>query len=132
MKLKEMKYQKERKVELLYKKEYKGFNYYIYSMGTHPCAYVEIPKDHKLAGKFYGEIDLDVHGGLTYSDMYLHNIKNGNWFIGWDYAHAGDYMGFYSDEPFKNMQSIIDDKKWTTKEMIEDCKNCIEQIIERY
>lgn len=43
------------------------------SLGTHPTAYIEIPKTNNLFGKSYDEIydigiDIDVHGGLTYSN----------------------------------------------------------------
>lgn len=32
------------------------------------CGYVLLPKKHKYYGKDYDEIDIDVHGGLNYSD----------------------------------------------------------------
>ena len=47
----------------------------------HLCGYVVLPEDHKLYGTDYEEIDVDVHGGLTYSE-------NGK--VGFDCAHAGD------------------------------------------
>lgn len=131
--IKPMIYQKDRKYEILHKNNYKGYNYYILNLGTHPTAYVEIPEGHKLYGKHYDDIDIDVHGGLTYSDGYLGPIKDKNlWFIGWDYAHAGDYMGYYEETIFDGFQSFMDinNKKWTTEEIIEDCKDVIEQIIE--
>lgn len=126
MKIKEMKYEKEGKIELLYKDVYKNYKYYILNLGTHPTAYIEIPKDHKYYKKDYDRIDLNVHGGLTYSDNELMSVKSNSWFIGWDYAHYNDYCGFYegTDIDTTNM------KKWTTEEIIEDCKNAIDQIID--
>lgn len=126
MKIKQMIYQKDRKMELLHKGNYKGYNYYILNLGTHPTAYIEIPKGHKLYQKDYDDIYINVHGGLTYSDDSLMGVKSENWFIGWDYAHYDDYAGFYGDmtEFFKNNL-----RKWTTEEIIEECKNGIEQII---
>ncbi len=51
---------------------------------------------------FIKEIDLDVHGGLTYSNNYLcisENKKVEGWiFIGWDYAHYGDYAGYEEND----------------------------------
>lgn len=32
------------------------------------CGYVGVPEGHPLFGKAYGEIDVDVHGGLTFSE----------------------------------------------------------------
>ena len=136
-KIKPMIYQTERKTELLHADKYKNYKYYILNLGIHPTAYIAIPKGHKLYGQEYNDIydicDIDVHGGLTYSDHNLMGINSEDWFIGWDYAHAGDYMGFYEDFnkwEINTLNSLHDDKKWTTEEMIKECENAIEQIIE--
>lgn len=58
----------------------------------HRTAYVNVI-DTELQFVDYNEIDLDVHGGLTYSSETLYGNENG-WWIGWDYAHymdASDY-----------------------------------------
>lgn len=125
MEIKPMIYQEDRKIELLYKLNYKDYNFFILNLGTHPTAYIEIPKGHKLYGIDYGEIDLNVHGGLTYSDNELMGVESSNWFIGWDYAHYGDYLGYEA-----KFELHIEGKKWTTLEIIKDCENAIDQIIE--
>ena len=132
MKIKEMEYGKERRTELLCKDKYKNYNYYVLNLGTHPTAYIEIPKENKLYRKSYDEIykigcDIDVHGGLTYSNNELMGVKSENWFIGWDYAHCGDYCGY---EEFMPESIRTYGKKWTTEEIIEECKNAIDQIID--
>ena len=129
-KLKQMKYQTERKVEILCEGTYMGYQFYILNLGTHPTAYIEIPKESKLFEKDYDEIydmgiDIDVHGGLTYSDNHLQDIKENTWFIGWDYAHAGDYCGY---EELMTEHMRLGRKKWTTEEILEDVANVIEQI----
>lgn len=131
-KIKPMIYQADRKLELLHSDKYKGYNYYILNLGTHPTAYVEIQKDNVLYGKDYNEIydedyDIDVHGGLTYSNSYLMGIETVNWFIGWDYAHWNDYAGY--DLRFPS-EWQTDSKKWTTEEIIKECEDAIDQIIE--
>ena len=132
MKIKEMEYGKERRTELLCKCKYKNYNYYVLNLGTHPTAYIEIPKENKLYRKSYDEIykigcDIDVHGGLTYSNNELMGVKSENWFIGWDYAHCGDYCGYEECMP-ESIRTY--GKKWTTEEIIEECKNAIDQIID--
>ena len=126
MKIKPMIYQTDRKIELLYKDKYKNYNYYILNLGTHPTAYIEIPKGNSLYEKHYDDIDILVHGGLTYSDHSLMMITSENWYIGWDYAHYDDYMTFMEDI-YKDLKMPL--HKWTTEEIIEECKNVIEQII---
>jgi hypothetical protein len=32
------------------------------------CGYVGVPQNHPLFGKDYGAVDVDVHGGLTFSE----------------------------------------------------------------
>lgn len=129
-KMKEMEYNKEIKRELLFQDNYKGYNFYILSLGMFPVAYIEIPESHKFYKKEYYEIYdiafIDVHGGLTYSEGTLminkDKVLNG-WFIGWDYGHAWDYIS-YDDDTF-----FINCKKWSTSEIYEEAKNVIEQII---
>ncbi len=137
--IKEMKYQTNRKVELLYNNIYKNYHYYILNLGTHPTAYIEVTRHSHIYFQDYRELDINVHGGLTFSGNTLYlNEKNkitNSWFIGWDYAHTGDYVGYYED--FNNcgiftINSLRDDKKWTTKEIIKECENVINQIIRKY
>src|SRR3972149_9521935 len=65
------------------------------------CAYVGVPMDHSLAYQKYQDIDLDCHGGLTFSQV-GDGIKweAGYWWLGWDYAHFGDRTyPLYQPEP---------------------------------
>jgi len=49
------------------------------------CGYVLLPHDHPYHGKFYDNIPVEVHGGLTYSE------KEGEyWMVGFDTAHYMD------------------------------------------
>jgi hypothetical protein len=47
----------------------------------HRCGYVTVPEGHPCAGKDYNELDVEVHGGLTYA---LDNQ------FGFDCAHLYD------------------------------------------
>ena len=120
--MKEMIYQAERKIEVLDTGYCLGFLYYILNLGTHPTAYIKIPRDHKYFKKDYMEIDLDVHCGPTYSRDYLYISKNNKvdgWFVGWDYAHYNDYAGYDEIMP-KEIQT--GGKKWTTEEIYKEVK----------
>lgn len=128
---KEMVYQKDRKVEVLFKGTYKGYDFYVLSLGTHPTAYVKIPNGHPYFGKSYWNIDINCHGGLTYSENHLYidkNTKIEGWFIGWDYAHWGDYISFIGDDEILSKNNAM--KKWTTDEMIQECLDVIDQLVE--
>lgn len=101
---------------------YKGLQYCITTIGTHPCAYVGIPKGHALYGKHYDKSVLNhisalAHGGLTYSERSI--PLKGLWNLGWDYAHYGDYRPGISE----------DGRKWTTEEILENVHEVIDLII---
>ena len=113
---------------------YKSFQYWIISFGTHPCAYVEIPKEHEYFEKHYDEIGLDCHGGVTYSEPHLifheyspkYNCEvktriTDTWIIGWDYAHLGDYYP-------SSVGSAMGDRKWRTEDVFNDVKYAINQL----
>lgn len=121
---KQMEYQKERKEEVLCEGKYKNFQFYILNLGTHPTAYVEIPRESILFGRGYSQIDIEVHGGLTFADSSLKTVEYPSWFIGWDYAHYTDYIEYDIDFEFNRNA-----KRWTTEEIFEDVVSVIEQLI---
>ena len=47
---------------------YDGYEYLVISLGRHPCGYVILTEDNKYFGKFYDDIPINCHGGLTFSD----------------------------------------------------------------
>ena len=121
--MKEMKYCRDRKIEVLATGYCLGLLYYILNLGTHPTAYIKIPDNLNI-----DEDKLEVHGGITYSDNHLwisEKQKIEGKFIGWDYAHYGDYVGYEEIFPKKIRTR---EKKWTTYEIFEEVKEVCYQI----
>ena len=116
------------RTEILDEGNYKGWNYVIVSYGMHPCAYIEIPKGHRFYEKDYEEIDLDCHGGLTFSDVRDFGFGE-KYYIGWDYVHVGDYIPYFPIEG-EDMSIYENAKRWTTAEILDEVHTCIEQIVE--
>lgn len=104
---------------------YKGLDYYVLNLGTHPCAYIDVT-DTSLHDIKYEEIDIVVHGGLTYSRSSLATVDKAGWFIGWDYSHYGDFTG--ADMMFPP-ELQFGGKQWTTEEIIDECLNVINQMV---
>lgn len=128
--MKEMTYQTEFKREVLDTGYCLGILYFILNLGMHPTAYIKVPKNSKYYGKDIGEIDLNVHGGVTYANDYLYvseNQKINGWFVGWDYGHYGDYTGYEELLP-QNIR--CGGKKWTTKEILKEVKEACYQVQE--
>jgi hypothetical protein len=62
--------------------------------GGNRCGYVRVPPTHPMHGKSYDDIDVAVHGGLTFSELEPckeHEDGQGYWF-GFDCAHCGDML----------------------------------------
>lgn len=54
----------------------------------HLCGYVQVPEEHPLYLRPYGDFEVSVHGGLTF-DCEAEAPFSGYW-IGFDCAHSGD------------------------------------------
>ena len=113
--------------EILAKDSYKGYEYMVVSYGMHPCAYIALTEDqpyYRVAD--YDDVRLSCHGGCTfiewgYTGVYDQTYK----VIGWDYGHCYDFSG-------SSIKWGTDwnerSKKWTTKEMVQECHDVIEQL----
>jgi len=128
--MKEMVYKPERlkEPEILYDGWEKGIRIMILSLETHPCAYVGIPESHPVAGWDYDALSfIECHGGFTFSErgdgIYL---PEGFWWYGWDYAHAGDWMGYYTEKDKKG--AFRDCKKRTTEEIYREACSVAYQL----
>lgn len=69
--------------------------------------YVLIPEGHPLHGKHYDDIDVDVHGGLTFSELVDDEMiekweidaeDKGKWCVGFDTAHYQDNLSRWPKE----------------------------------
>jgi hypothetical protein len=64
------------------------------------CGYVGLPPGHPAHGQGLDEVDVSVHGGLTYADKCSGRIchvpapgePEDVWWLGFDTGHAFDYM----------------------------------------
>lgn len=63
------------------------------------CGYVGVPPTHPAYRKKYDDVDVGVHGGLTYADECSGHIchiadeaADKTWWLGFDCAHGGDFL----------------------------------------
>ena len=122
----------------------------IIDRGGWPCSYIKMPeniyqnyvKSINWDGN-YDDIDVWVHGGVTfgeycklmlrseydfdkfYSDKH---ISEGYW-LGLDYAHAGDYCYRGISDPIFDFRPDIE-KKYTTEELIEEAHAALKELRE--
>ena len=110
--------------------EFVGIKYIVMRGPGSMCCYIGIPR--RKYNKFtleYDSVPIQVHGGLTYSNIGLVNVRNDkniHW-LGWDYSHAGD-MSFY-DITLRHLppKGKNPGKKWTPYEGLKDCHEaCIQ------
>lgn len=130
--MRKMKYEPSFSYKLLYANIKDGYHIAVVSYGTHPCAYVSVPKGHPYYGKAWDEIPIECHGGVTFSEPNCSFIKWNDdcakediWWIGWDYAHFGDFSGIYmlpGHEPF------TDTSVWETRLIKDECLDVVKQL----
>lgn len=87
----------------------------------HLCGYVDLPPEHKLFGVDADELDVNirVHGGITYANF----TDTGNYRIGFDCAHLGDYV------PALHFH-FPNDHHWTASEAVAETKRLATQLME--
>ena len=102
---------------------YRGFHFYVLTMGSHPCAYVDVRDSEFIAD------EINCHGGITYGDDILATVPEKSYFIGWDYAHCDDYLAF-NDRLAKEYGEPYRAHKYTLTEIAKECINVIDQIID--
>lgn len=137
--MKEMIYTATSKREWLIHSYYKGVEFVIMSLGTHPTAYIGLMKDNHLYGKYYYDDDfplLSCNGGITYTEPSIRNedgktVGTYKWWIGWDYNHLCDYNGLLAQDI--SYDALLLDafplKKWTTNEILDEVKTVIDEIL---
>lgn len=111
---------------------YQGYEYYILSLDTHPCAYIVLPEGHYLHGKDIFELEdvnIKCHDYFSHASNQLANgdlisAEENKWVIGWDYAHIGDWFGVLDEKT----NTRAGNKKWTTQEIKEELEETINDL----
>lgn len=95
-----------------------GYDYFVkFFEDGHRCGYVRVPEGHDLFGKDYMDMDIDIncHGGLTFSEMIEKDERGftvGYW-IGFDCAHRHDAPDIdmaktvFGDNKFLKLKELI-------------------------
>jgi hypothetical protein len=93
----------------------------------HRCGYVTVPEDHPCFGKDYNDIDIEVHGGLTFA----HDGE-----FGFDCAHFYDAKDeSLMDDVHKRIQAMYPSFLYegtvrTLEFCINECENMAKQFKE--
>lgn len=114
-----------KETQVKYKGNYKGYKYVIVSYGSHPCAYVKVPSNSHICTMSWNSVEesIAVHGGITFHGNLLH-VGIGSLddhYMGWDYAHCGDY--------FLCNSYLSNGKQWELDEVKDNCIDVVKQLI---
>lgn len=126
-----------RKRVVLEREKYKGYEYIVVTNSSYPCAYISMPKTHI----YYGVSDEVVANyiyaqEITFSDTFIFNGIPSKGFegleelIGWAYNDDGDYVVSLIPGRFPFKIEGEDDRKYTVEEIVQHCKEVIEELIE--
>lgn len=109
---------------------------------SYRCGYVRVPPNHPMFGKYYDDVDVSVHGGLTFAKIEPcteHEDGQGYWF-GFDCGHSEDALidpNVNLDEVSSQTRKLIEihnqftfrDKHfWTEAEVIAETEKLAEQL----
>lgn len=98
----------------------------------HWCGYVGVTKSHPAFGKGYDDVDVDIHGGLTFAEKcshgdeataICHRVEAGEdddvWWFGFDCAHAFDLVpGMAARIANRNLGFPMRDDVYRTQEYV--------------
>lgn len=94
------------------------------------CGYIGIHEPSKLYGKHYDDIDVNVHGGLTFAGE--NDLRRWTWWLGFDCAHYMDVipgLGRYAGErgTYKNIHYVINELEALVKQIKQIEDDCRDQ-----
>jgi hypothetical protein len=111
------------------------------------CGYVGIPKEHPYFEKDYDDLDVQVHGGLTFADFcqpdaethgICHTVEPGEndrvWWLGFDCAHSGDTCPGYTQYRSAEHPGLFELKDYDTYRAVpyvkRQCAKLAAQLVE--
>lgn len=98
----------------------------------HWCGYVRVPEGHPGWLLCYDEDiwnDIEVHGGLTWSDAGEGNLRGRGWWLGFDCAHAGDTSeARLKLERELGFGSLLGEHVWTEQEARRETERLADQV----
>lgn len=91
------------------------------------CGYVRVPEAHNCSGKSYDDIDVEVHGGLTFSSKNFptdDKIIKGYYWFGFDCGHAGDIIPYlWKDGTYRTKEYVKNEVTELAKQL-KDKEGC--------
>jgi len=87
------------------------------------CGYIAVPKGHPWYGIWHADIPLEIHGGLSFA---CRGTKD-RWWLGWDYGHDGDWIGFY--DPTTRKGYDLPGRIWTVDDVSVECERAVTQAL---
>jgi hypothetical protein len=116
------------------------------------CGYVRVPPGHPEYGKNYNDVEVSVHGGLTFAELEpcTEHSDGQGWWFGFDCAHFQDAMYDPSVNPdtpglseeirnvlttmhhmnLKYLTSGLTTHYWTEAEVVAETERLAEQLAE--
>lgn len=138
-KMKEMEYNGSGKSELLYMEFFDDGTALavVNTRGMHPCAYITFKGIEEVESydDFYFKEEnddeyFDVHGGFTFLGTLNQLIFSDITWLGWDYAHSGDFVhhGKFIESAGCGIIHYDEEKKYTTQELVDEATEALSWI----
>lgn len=103
------------------------------------CGYVGVGPDHPAHGKQYDDVDVEVHGGLTYAEKCQGHVchvpapgePDDLWWLGFDCSHFMDLApgSLAIEHRFPTTIGILDrGRYWTVEDVTTETRRLAEQL----
>lgn len=117
---------------------YKGLRCVVtFTPGGYRCGYVGVTPESRYYGKFYDDLEIECHGGLTYSDGgkdSTHPIESDLWWFGFDCGHYEDSNDIKLAKMYYPERHILDieyEGEIRSLEYVQnECQKIADQLVE--
>jgi hypothetical protein len=128
----------ERPDDVLAKGEHLGFEWMVIHNGSgYRCGYARVPLGHPWHGKGYDDLNVDVHGDLTFAEADVPCDAPGpdtDWWLGFDCVHLGDApdLSLPIDESSLRLRPWPGDVVRTQEYVEAECRSLCQQAFNDY
>ena len=89
----------------------------------HLCGYIRVGSDHPWYGKDFNNVDVEVHGGLTFARC-IDKIST----FGFDCAHLGDLTPYMASPPLVGKDDVYRDIGYVVNQLVKLARQAKEAV----
>jgi hypothetical protein len=89
----------------------------------HLCGYIKVGANHPWYGKDYSNVDVEVHGGLSFAKTHDKTST-----FGFDCAHLGDFTPYMASPPLVGKDDVYRDVGYVINQLVKLARQATEAV----